>query len=188
MSPVSLTAYDPVWPALAEAYGKAFSSLGSLLTIHHIGSTSVPGLRAKPTIDLMPVVATLEALDPERAAIEDLGYAWRGEYGITGRRYCTLTENTETGSERRVNAHFFAAGSPQISRHLAFRDYLRSHPDACRAYEAEKRRAQTLYPRDSRAYAREKSGWISAAHDRADAWYLQSQAISSAARKRDTIL
>lgn len=175
MPPVILSDYDPAWPALAEACGRAFAGLRSLVTVHHIGSTAVPGLRAKPTIDLMPVVDSLAALDNERAAIEALGYAWRGDFGIADRRYCTLTNKvgTDSAGERRVNAHFFAAESPHVARHLAFRDYLRAHPEARRAYEAEKCRAQALYPDDLRAYAREKSDWIAVAQRQADAWWPQ---------------
>jgi GrpB-like predicted nucleotidyltransferase (UPF0157 family) len=153
--PVVLAPYDPEWPHTAASHGERLHVLGSCLVIvHHIGSTSVPGLAAKPIIDLMPLVTDLAGLDRERARVEALGYNWHGEYGIAGRRYCTLSD--EAGI-RIVQLHFFDADSPQVQRHIAFRDYLRTHPEAARAYEKEKRRARDLHPSDSHAYTEAKA-------------------------------
>ena len=87
-----------------------------------------------------------------------LGYEWWGEYGLAGRRYCALSE-PETG-RRLVQLHCYASGSPDIARHLAFRDHLTRHPGIARAYEAEKRRARELHPDNSHAYTEEKAAWI----------------------------
>jgi GrpB-like predicted nucleotidyltransferase (UPF0157 family) len=82
--------YDPAWPEMAAKSVAGLQVLGStLVAAHHIGSTSVPGLAAKPIIDLMPVIANLFELDRKRALVESLGYSWHGELGITERRYCT---------------------------------------------------------------------------------------------------
>src|SRR5438067_486855 len=108
--PVVLVPYDPEWPNLAAAQAGRLRVLGSVLvTVHHIGSTSVPGLAAKPVIDLMPLVTDLSALDRERSRLEALGYEWYGEFGIAGRRHCTLSD--EIGN-RAVNIHFFKVDSP----------------------------------------------------------------------------
>jgi GrpB-like predicted nucleotidyltransferase (UPF0157 family) len=156
--PVILVPYDPDWPRLANVQAERLRVLGPvLLAVHHIGSTSVPGLAAKPIIDLLPVVRDVAELDRKRARIEPLGYAWHGEYGIAGRRYRTLSD---AAGVRVVQLHFFQAGSPDVVRHLAFRDYLRAHPDVARAYETEKRRARDLHPENSHAYNEEKSVWI----------------------------
>jgi len=138
-----------------------------LLTVHHIGSTSVPGLAAKPIIDLLPLVTNLAELDRDRGRIEALGYKWYGEFGIPQRRYCTL--NDEKGV-RKVQLHFFEAESPQVKRHIAFRNYLRAHPDTARAYEAEKRRARDLHPGDSNAYCDEKAAWVQKTEAAALVW------------------
>jgi len=143
-----------------------------LTVIHHIGSTSVPGLAAKPIIDLMPLVTDLADLDRERRCIEALGYNWYGELGISGRRYCALSD--EAGI-RIVQLHFFSADSPQVERHIAFRDYLRAHPDAASAYEKEKRRARDLHPNDSHAYTDEKDVWIRDTEAKALIWFAEQQ-------------
>lgn len=166
--PVVIAPYDQDWPAIARAYADGLRVLGPVLTaVHHIGSTSVPGLAAKPVIDLMPVVTDITKLDLCRLMVERAGYEWHGELGIVGRRYCTLSD---AAGGRLAQLHFFEDGSPHIARHLAFRDYLRAHPKVARAYEQEKRRARDLHPDDSHAYSDEKSNWIFETESKALAW------------------
>ena len=157
---VELAPHDPRWAGQAEGEARSLAAaLGScLLTVHHIGSTAIPAILAKPVLDLMPVVSDLGALDALRPAIEALEYKWWGEYGLPGRRYCSKSD-PETG-RRRVQAHFYAQGSPEITRHLVFRDHLRANPDIARAYEREKLRCRALHPEDSHAYADCKGRWI----------------------------
>ncbi len=72
--PVVLAPYDPRWPQMAALHAERLRVLGSVLVrVHHIGSTSVPGLTAKPIIDLMPLVTTLTDLDESRSCLEALG-------------------------------------------------------------------------------------------------------------------
>lgn len=103
--------------------------LGQRLTaIHHIGSTAVPGLAAKPVIDIMPVVRAVTEADECRADFEALGYEYLGEFGIPGRRYLR-----KGGDERTHQMHIFASDDVHaIARHLAVRDYLRAIPPARR--------------------------------------------------------
>jgi GrpB-like predicted nucleotidyltransferase (UPF0157 family) len=166
---VELAEYDPAWPEKAAFHAARLGVLGPVLVqVHHIGSTSVPGLTAKPIIDLMPLVTDLALLDLARPHVEALGYSWRGELGIPGRRYCSLTD--EKGV-RVTQLHFFEAGSPQVIRHLAFRDYLRAHSAIAAAYEQEKRRAQNLHPGDVHAYTDEKAAWVRKTEALALEWY-----------------
>jgi GrpB-like predicted nucleotidyltransferase (UPF0157 family) len=124
--PVILASYNPEWPRIAAMHAQHLRALGSnLVAVHHIGSTSVPGLIAKPIVDLMPVVTSLTNLDEQRQYVEALGYGWHGELGILGRRYCTLAN--ELGV-RVVQLHFFKTDSPHVERHIAFRDYLCAIP------------------------------------------------------------
>lgn len=113
---------------------------------------------AKPILDLLPVAPSLTALDALRPALEGLGYEWWGELGLPGRRYCTLDD--ATSGKRRVQLHTYEVGSPEIVRHLAFRDYLREHPQVALAYQMEKQRCRCLHRQDSHAYSDCKSDWI----------------------------
>lgn len=157
---VELAPYNRDWADAAEAEAARLTkAIGAVITVvHHIGSTSIPGIRAKPILDLMPLVGDLRELDKARARVEALGYEWFGEYGIVGRRYCKR-DDPKTG-KRVVQLHFFDLTSPEVRRHLAFRDYMRMHPDMAKAYEAEKLRCQRLHPKNSHAYTDEKSDWI----------------------------
>jgi GrpB-like predicted nucleotidyltransferase (UPF0157 family) len=171
--PVILAAYDPDWPQLAAGHAERLRVLGpALVMVHHIGSTSVPGLAAKPIIDLMPLVNNLAELDRLQGHVEALGYVWHGEFGHRERRYCTLDDQTGV---RAAQLHFFEVNSPHVERHIAFRDYLRAHPEIASVYEKEKRRAQHLYPNDSHAYTDEKAAWIRDAEVRALNWHAEQR-------------
>jgi GrpB-like predicted nucleotidyltransferase (UPF0157 family) len=184
--PVVLFAYNPDWPRMAAAYAERLQVLGpTLVTVHHIGSTSVPGLAAKPIIDLMPVVTSLADLDRERPRVEALGYNWYGELGISGRRYCTLSDKA---GNRIVQLHCFSADSPEVERHIAFRDYLRAHPDSANAYEKEKRRARDLHPYDSHAYTDEKTAWIRDTELKALVWFAEQSRIVPGDFKDERVL
>jgi len=167
--PVVLVAHDPAWTKRA-AYERLriVDALGDMIVaVHHIGSTSIPGIITKPIVDLMPVVRSIDLLDAQESAVLALEYEWRGEFGIVGRRFCTLND---AAGKRIVHVHFFAPDSAEIEPNLAFRDYLRAHRDEALAYQAEKLRAAALHPDDSTAYTEEKGAWIRACKARALAW------------------
>lgn len=157
--PVELVPHDPAWAERAQdESARLMTAASAIITVHHIGSTAIPGIRAKPILDLIPVVESLAALDDSRTTLEALGYVWWGEYGLPGRRYCTL-DDPATG-RRKAQLHCYERGSAEITRHLAFRDHLRAHPGLARAYDAEKARCRERHPRDSHAYGDCKADWI----------------------------
>lgn len=120
---IIVTPYDPDWPSIFETEAsKIKAALGSnCLAIHHIGSTSVPGLPAKPVIDMIGVVKNPEnAIEP----LEGLGFKYKGEYNIPMRFYF----NRSTGIE--TNLHVYEENHPEIELNLLFRDYLRKSPEA----------------------------------------------------------
>lgn len=154
MRRIEVKAYDQEWSSLYEReIGVIKRILGSnLLSIHHIGSTAVPGLQAKPIIDIMPVVKDIDEVDKCNEAMIEAGYHPRGENGIIGRRYF------HKGKDNRTHhMHIYEKGSKDITRQLAFRDYLRAHPHRAAAYGSLKMELAKQYPFNVDAYIQGKS-------------------------------
>jgi len=106
------------------------------LRIFHIGSTSIPGIQAKPILDLLLATPSLGLLDSKQSSFEILGYECKGEFGLDGRRYYVLA-NKMTNTAY-VHLHAWETDRPEILRHLVFRDYLRHHHVEAKRYEAIK--------------------------------------------------
>ncbi|MFV2052680.1 GrpB family protein [Aliiroseovarius sp. YM-037] len=129
--------HDPRWKMAFEDEAKAIKHAfgNSSVQVHHIGSTAVPGILAKPIIDLLGVVSTLDDADANARGLEGLGYEVMGAYGIEGRRYFRKIDSYGT---RTHHFHVFEEGSPHVERHLAFRDYLIAHPKVAKEYSSLK--------------------------------------------------
>jgi GrpB-like predicted nucleotidyltransferase (UPF0157 family) len=138
------------------------------VVVHHMGSTSIPGIKAKPIVDLIPIATSLSALDAAMPSITALGYECLGDFGLPGRRYCR--KNDPATGKRQFQLHCYEEGYSEIARHLAFRDYLRAHPDRAREYEAEKVRAAALHSGNVFDYNNEKNDWIKATERVALQW------------------
>jgi GrpB-like predicted nucleotidyltransferase (UPF0157 family) len=155
---VRVVPHDPARKEAFEAEAAALRSVlgDEALAVHHIGSTSVPNLRAKPTVDVLVEareIGNLDDLEPEMA---EGGYEAWGEYGISGRRFFTK----DRGPDRLCNVHAFEAGSPEVERHLAFRDHLIQHPETARAYGDLKEGLAERFPADLEAYMEGKDAFI----------------------------
>ena len=131
--------HDPNWKTAfadeAEAIKEAFWI--TPVQVHHIGSTAIPDILAKPIIDLLGIVSSLADADAKARALENLGYEVMGAYGIEGRRYFRKMDNNGT---RTHHFHIFEEGSLHVERHLAFRDYLVAHPNVAKEYSSLKER------------------------------------------------
>ncbi|MFP3389542.1 GrpB family protein [Brevibacillus sp. SIMBA_040] len=168
MRKMTVTLYDETWvhqffqeaKILRELFGE------ELIDIHHIGSTAIPGLKAKPIIDMLPVVKDIVRIDTYNEAMRQLGYVPRGEFGLEGRRYFP-----KGGDNRTHHVHVYQTGHPAIARHLAFRDYLRAHPEVAKAYGALKEGLALRYPYDPAAYVNGKEAWVLAAEKDAWEWF-----------------
>lgn len=147
--------YDESWPADFEKIkAELLAALGGVaVAIEHVGSTSVKGLAAKPIIDLDVVVKDAEVPKAiERLA--KIGYIHEGNLGIEGREAFHYD-----GKEHLKQHHLYVCpeSSPELKRHIAFRDYLRSHPEAVQEYSAIKIEAAKLFPDDIDSYIAHKS-------------------------------
>lgn len=168
---VVVTPPDPSWPARFETFAQRVQEAlgGVAIAIHHIGSTSIPGIHAKPIIDILVEATSLDALDERSGAMIALGYESLGELGIPGRRY--FRKDEENGA-RVCQVHAFEAGSPGAVRHLAFRDYLRTHPNLAKEYsELKIQLAQRNL--DIEAYMDGKDAFIKALERQALAWWSE---------------
>lgn len=165
MSPL-VVPHDPAW---AEAFAVEARALTGVIgenctALHHIGSTAIAGVLAKPVIDLLGVVGSFELLDGATGRIESLGYTAMGAFGIEGRRYF---RKDNAGGHRTHHVHVFVTGSPHIERHLAFRDYLRSHPDKAVEYSALK----AAIVSSGAPYQKAKDPFVQRIEVEALAWY-----------------
>ena len=162
----ALAPYDPAWPARFEEEAAGIrTALGELaVAIEHVGSTSVPGLAAKPIVDIQ---VSVRSMMPRTAYVEPLralGYRWSLDPWSDEHEYFS----TEDGPAA-FHIHVCPPGSEWERRHLAFRDWLRRHPDDAAAYERLKRELAERHPRDILAYVDGKTPFIREIEARASA-------------------
>lgn len=164
--PVEISLYDPAWPHIFEELrDRLAAAMGpTALRIDHVGSTAVPGLAAKPVVDVQVSVPDVEAEAAYRDAIERQGLALR--YREVGHRYF----RPPPGLPRTWQVHVCSAGSHWERVHLLFRDYLRAHRDRADAYARLKRRLARVHPDDRIAYTDAKSAFIEETLTLAEAW------------------
>ncbi|TMB93648.1 MAG: GrpB family protein [Chloroflexi bacterium] len=165
---IHLADYDPRWPQLfEEERARLQAAIGEWAAdIQHVGSTSIPGIAAKPIIDiavhLRSLVDALYCITP----LMELGYECLGEFGIPGRIYFRKRTDqprrgqSHDGIARTHQIHMYELRNEQYEKQIVFRDYLRAHPDAAREYEALKRQLAERHARDVEAYALAKSDFV----------------------------
>ncbi len=155
---ITVTAYDPLWPKKFEEGSLPVKDImgDNCIAIYHIGSTAVPGAAAKPIIDMMAVVKSLERADDAAEDFLKIGYEYLGEFGIAGRRYLR-----KGGDERTHQIHIFQADDwNNIGRHLAFRDYMRTHETKRDEYARIKLDLARRFPYDIDGYCDGKEAFV----------------------------
>jgi GrpB-like predicted nucleotidyltransferase (UPF0157 family) len=141
-------------------------TLGSLaLGVEHVGSTAVPGLAAKPIIDLDVIIDSREALQRAIVALSELGYLHQGDIGVPGREAFGRESNDvpRDGSGRSWPAHHLYVcdkDNRELQRHLAFRDFLRAHSEYVEQYAQVKRSLARTHGEDRKAYTEGKTQFI----------------------------
>lgn len=156
---ITVVAYQDNWPALFEREKALLSKVlvpKNLVAIHHIGSTSVKGLAAKPVIDILIEVNNIENIAQHNDALASMGFIAKGENGISGRRYFQ-----KGGNKRSHHLHIFERGNQHVINHLRFRNYLRSNAQAAQEYSKIKKQAALACENDPVIYMQLKGSFIS---------------------------
>jgi GrpB-like predicted nucleotidyltransferase (UPF0157 family) len=168
---IYLVDYDLRWPQMFEDERiRILGAIGEWVAdVQHVGSTSIPGIAAKPIIDIAVHLHSLvDALKCITPLVEGLEYECLGEFGIQDRIYFRKPTATPLPGQsarhdragRTHQIHMYPLGHDQYAKQITFRDYLRAHPNAARAYEALKRDLAVRHAGDIEAYADAKSDFV----------------------------
>ena len=151
--------YDPNWRSDFEAIrAEVEGAVGDLiLGIEHVGSTSVEGMAAKPCIDIDVIIPDYSVFDAVVDRLNAIGYIHEGDLGIRDREAFKYADKPHLQTH---HLYVCPQTSAELHRHITFRDFLRSHPDAVHQYSAVKQHAAQLFPNDIDAYIAYKSECI----------------------------
>ena len=163
---IRLTNYSEKWVHLFEQEATNLKMIfkDEIVQIEHFGSTAVPGMKAKPVIDMLCIVRAIETIDTFNEQMYQLGYDVAGEWGIAGRRLFR-----KGGEERTHHIHFYENGHSEIARHLIFRDYLKEHPQEAEAYSNFKQQLAARFE-TTNEYSPAKKQFVSEMEKRALRW------------------
>jgi GrpB-like predicted nucleotidyltransferase (UPF0157 family) len=161
---VVIVDYDPRWAPDFEALrARIWPAIEDFAVgIEHVGSTSVPGLAAKPALDIDVIVASHEGVLDAVERLRVIGYDHRGNLGIEGREAFRAAVN-----EPAHHLYVCREDSAALRDHLTFRDYLRANPETAQAYAELKRTLARQFPDDVDRYATAKTGFVTAVLERA---------------------
>lgn len=182
-SPIVLREHDATWSAAFDEAARELASRlgGVVVALHHVGSTAIAAIAAKPVIDILAVVTDLDDLDQRAEVLATLGYEGLGEFGIPRRRY--FRRNSPSGT-RTHQVHAFASGHEEIERMLLFRDYLRAMPAVARRYQALKYQLAARCGNDIETYAGSKTDFVAAVLSEARPWANEFRAPGEPSKER----
>lgn len=165
---IEVVDYNPAWEKEYKEEAKKIKKIlgKNCVSINHIGSTSVRGMKAKPIIDIMAVVKNLSLVDEHNQEFIDLSYECKGEYGIPGRRFFM-----KGGDNRTHHIHIFEEkNNKDAARHLAVREYLKTHPETAKEYSELKVRLAEEFPYDNDGYCDGKAEYMKQLEETAMEW------------------
>ncbi|GGI11715.1 GrpB family protein [Gottfriedia solisilvae] len=169
---VRLKEYTQTWKTMFEDEVKVLNAIfgNEIIVFEHFGSTSIPGMKAKPVIDMMCIVRDIERIDTYNEKMIELNYDVAGDWGITGRRLFR-----KGGENRTHHIHFYQIDNPHIERHLIFRDYLLAHPEEVQKYSEFKENLAKKYESTS-DYSPAKKAFVSGMEKNAIVWHKLREA------------
>lgn len=155
----SIEEYNPDWVTKFEEIKKTLEDVfaDKFVSIEHIGSTSVPGMKAKPLIDVLMIVETLEPFTHEKEIMVAKGYEWAENYILPNTMIFYKTEN---GDRKTENIHLCVRDSFKAKQFVYMRDYLRTHPDKAKEYTDLKEKLNKEFPNDYPAYRAAKNDFL----------------------------
>ena len=168
---IRLSEYDQNWVQMFEDEAKILKEIfgEEIIRFEHFGSTSVPGMKAKPVIDMMCLVKDIRNIDTFNEQMRLLGYDVAGEWGIQDRRLFR-----KGGENRTHHIHVYQYDNPQIERHLIFRDYLRTHPKEVEHYRSFKEELAERYD-ETAFYSKAKKPFVEKMEQRALNWFKKQK-------------
>lgn len=168
---VEVLPYREEWKELFAEESKTLQTLfgAQLVAVHHFGSTSIPGASAKPIIDILVTVREIQSVDDLTPDLAKMGYVAVGEYGIPGRRFFYKG----TSDLRTHHLHVYQYDNPDILRHIAFRDYMCTHPTPAQQYSRLKEDLARAFPEDMEAYIAGKNAFIKRCEVQAMNWWVE---------------
>lgn len=168
---IRLSEYDENWVQIFNEEARLLRGIfgEEIINFEHFGSTAVPGMKAKPVIDMMCLVKDIKKIDTFNEQMHSLGYDVAGEWGIEGRRLFR-----KGGENRTHHIHVYQQDNPHIPRHLVLRDYLRTHPEEVELYTCLKEELAQQY--DGTAfYSKAKKPFVMELERRAFDWFENKQ-------------
>jgi len=153
-----LADYNPEWPTLFQQEADKIAAVigDAVIEVEHIGSTSIPGIRAKPIIDILLIVEHFAPLDEYRERLEPLGYHIFAHKDFNQADHLFFWK----GMPRTHHLHIVEYATWEHQRHLLFRDYLRNHPEVAEQYEQVKRELSIAFKSNRPAYTKGKTAFI----------------------------
>ena len=174
---IEVVDYNPQWAKDFKAESKKIKEIlgKNCIGIHHIGSTAVKGMKAKPTIDMMAIVKDLSAVNELLSKFDALGYEYKGEYGIRGRRFFT-----KGGTNHTHHLHIYEEKNKKdTSRHLAVREYLNNHPETAKEYGELKAKLAEEFTYDPDGYCNGKDAYVKELEQKAIKWTEKQMLLSN---------